>query len=44
MNVWIISPGKNTSIWEDCKNNGYIESGWNKMYLNIVKKLSYIVI
>jgi MoxR-like ATPase len=29
MNVWIISPGKNASIWEDCKYNGYIAIGWD---------------
>jgi len=37
MNIWIISPGKNASIWEDCKNNNYIAIGWDSINMNNIQ-------
>ena len=29
--IWVIAPGENAEIWEECKNNGYIAIGWDKI-------------
>jgi len=31
MNIWVIAPGEEASIWDDCKENGYIAIGWDKI-------------
>jgi len=33
-NCWVIAPGENAKYWEECKNNGYIAIGWDKIDLN----------
>jgi len=32
--VWIIAPGEDASIWEECKNGGYIAIGWDIINVN----------
>jgi len=32
--IWIISPGKNAVIWEECRDNNYIAIGWDKVNVN----------
>ena len=34
MKIWIIAPGEEASIWEECKNGQYIAIGWNKININ----------
>jgi len=34
MNTWVIAPGEEASIWNDCKNNNYIAIGWDKINAN----------
>ena len=33
-NIWIIAPGEEALIWDDCKNNDYIAIGWDKININ----------
>ena len=32
--VWVISPGENAEIWDECKEGGYIAIGWDKIDVN----------
>lgn len=34
MNIWLIAPGEEASIWDECVENGYIAIGWNKINAN----------
>ena len=34
MKVWIIAPGEEASIWEDCRENQYIAIGWDKINID----------
>jgi len=34
MNIWIIAPGEEASIWDECRKEGYIAIGWDKLNIN----------
>jgi predicted Mrr-cat superfamily restriction endonuclease len=29
-NIWVIAPGENAEIWDDCKKENYIAIGWDE--------------
>lgn len=39
MNIWIIAPGEEASIWGECRENGYIAIGWDKIDVNEYTKI-----
>ena len=38
--VWIIAPGEEARIWNDCRDEGYIAIGWDKIDVNKYTSLS----
>jgi len=35
--VWVIAPGKEAKLWNECRDEGYITIGWDKINVNKYK-------